>query len=286
MDLEFQSKNTVELYAAIKSRLKDTSAQSLNFHTGILNAMKCLSNETRIEFSDRLVAQFLVVLNLGGVVSDAWRVERLLNGLKAHPKYALEANLLELLPNHNWDTITNQLRQYDRSDANLKQETANAAVSIVCHICGGNHKAPDCHLRKQSAKGRGSGKGGGGRGYAGAKGKKRFGGKGSSGRGQGQKGGKNNNYSSNNSSRSCSLCQEQGHLSYNCPHAEEFASVLAARKRMQNTGGQHRPQKRYKEEEENVHGEYSMMMQYLGDDDESEYSPPTEHALKRLQRCL
>ena len=58
MTLEFQSKNTVQLYAAIKFRLKDTSAQSLNFHTGILNAMKCLSNETRIEFFDRLVAQF------------------------------------------------------------------------------------------------------------------------------------------------------------------------------------------------------------------------------------
>ena len=82
--------------------------------------MKFLSNETRVEFSNRLIEQFLVVINLGGVITDAWRVERLLNGLKAHPKYSLEANLLELLPNHNWDTITNQLRQYDRSDANLK----------------------------------------------------------------------------------------------------------------------------------------------------------------------
>ena len=195
MALEFQSKNTVELYAAIKSRLKDTSAQSLNFHTGILNAMKCLSNETRIDFSDRLVAQFLVVLNLGGVVSDAWRVERLLNGLKAHPKYSLEANLLELLPNHNWDTITNQLRQYDRSDANLKQESAHAAMPIVCHVCNAvGHKAPDCPLRKQGGKGRAygksGGKGGGGRGFAGAKGGKRFGGKGGGGRGSGYKGGK------------------------------------------------------------------------------------------------
>ena len=108
-----------------------------------------------------------------------------INGLKAHPKYALEANLLELLPNHNWDTITNQLRQYDRSDANLKQESANAAVSIICHICGGNHKAPYCHLRKQGAKGRGYSKGGGGRGYAGAQGKKIFGARGVPGRGQG-----------------------------------------------------------------------------------------------------
>jgi uncharacterized membrane protein YgcG len=255
MALEFQSKNTVELYAAIKSRLKDTSAQSLNFHTGILNAMKCLSNETRIDFSDRLVAQFLVVLNLGGFVSDAWRVERLLNGLKAHPKYSLEANLLEILTNHNWDTITNQLRQYDRSDANLKQESAHAAMPIVCHVCNAvGHKAPDCPLRKQGGKGRAygksGGKGGGGRGFAGAKGGKRFGGKGGGGRGSGYKGGKGNNLSSNNYSRLCNLCQESGHIATNCPHAQEFASALAARKRMQNNGGNHQKQKCFKNDEE------------------------------------
>ncbi len=119
MALEFQNKTTPSFYSAIKSRLKDTSSQSLNFHTGILNGMKCLSNETRIEFSNRLIEQFLVVINLGGVITDAWRVERLLNGLKAHPKYSLEANLLELLLNHNWDTITNQLRQYNMTEAML-----------------------------------------------------------------------------------------------------------------------------------------------------------------------
>ena len=76
--------------------MKDTSVQSLNYHTGILNGMTCLSNETRMEFADRLVAQFLVVLNLGGTVSEAWRVERLLNGLKGNNKFRSEANLLEM----------------------------------------------------------------------------------------------------------------------------------------------------------------------------------------------
>ena len=34
-----------------------------------------------------------------GSVDEAVRCERLLNGLKTNPKYALEANLMELLPN-------------------------------------------------------------------------------------------------------------------------------------------------------------------------------------------
>ena len=285
MALEFQDKTTPAFYAALKSRLKDTSSQSLNFHTGILNGMKCLSNETRVEFSNRLIEQFLVVINLGGVVTDATRVERLLNGLKAHPKYSLEANLLELLPNHNWDTITNQLRQYDRSDANLKQESANAAMPVICHVCNAvGHKAPDCPQRKQGGKGRGhggksGGKGGGGRGYAGAKGGKRFGGKGGGGRGSGYKGGKGNYSSSNTSSRICNLCQDPGHFAYNCPHAQEFASVLAARKRMQNNGGNHQKQRRVQnQEEDNGYGEYSMMMRVLPEEENSQ-SPPIAHAL-------
>jgi hypothetical protein len=65
MALEFQKLKTVEFYNAVKARVKDTSVQSLNYHTGILNSMTCLSNEKRMEFADRLVALFLVVLNLG-----------------------------------------------------------------------------------------------------------------------------------------------------------------------------------------------------------------------------
>ena len=92
MAMEFQKLPTKEFFEKVKLRVKDTSAQSLNYHTGILNKMNCLSNEKRMDFADRLVAQFLIVMNLGGTVTPAWRVERLLNGLKAHPKYQLEAN--------------------------------------------------------------------------------------------------------------------------------------------------------------------------------------------------
>ena len=163
----------------------------------------------------------------------------------------MEANLLELLPNHNWDTITNQLRQYGRSAANLKQESAHATMPVICHVCNSvGHKASDCPQRKQGGKGRGfgkgGGKGGGGRGFSGAKGGKRFGGKGDGGRGSGHKGGKGNNYSFNNYSRTCSLCNDPGNLAKNCLHAQEFASALAARKRMQNNGGNHQKQKRSK----------------------------------------
>ena len=76
MAMEFQKLPTKEIFDKVKLRVKDTSAQSLNFHTGILNKMCCLSNEKRMEFADRLVAQFLVVLNLGGTVTPVRRVEK------------------------------------------------------------------------------------------------------------------------------------------------------------------------------------------------------------------
>ena len=176
--LEFQHLPTWDFYEALTSRVKDTSSQSLNYHTGILNAMRCLSHETRIEFADRLVAQFLVVMNLGGTVDETWRCERLLNGLKSHPKYQVEANLMELLPNQTWDTITNQLRQYDRSDLNLKKETANAAMQIICHTCHAvGHKSPDCPQRPKGGKGFHRG----GRGYGKGSGKNFSGGRGGKG---------------------------------------------------------------------------------------------------------
>ena len=88
----------------------------------------------------------------------------MLNGLKANPKYQLEANLMELLPNQTWDSITNNLRQYDRSDTNLKKEQANAAsASVYCYGCGqAGHIKPDCpHKQQKGSKGYGGGRGGG-----------------------------------------------------------------------------------------------------------------------------
>jgi hypothetical protein len=184
MAMEFRDLPTSEFYDAVTSRVKDTSSQSLNYHTGILNAMKCTSSDSRMDFANRLVAQFLVVMNLNGQVDEAWRCERLLNGLKANPKYQLEANLMELLPNQTWDSITNNLRQYDRSDTNLKKESAHAAMHVVtCYTCNQpGHKSPDCPRKfqkggKSSGRGRGGGKGGG-RGFSGGRGGNHHGGTG------------------------------------------------------------------------------------------------------------
>ena len=171
MALEFQDLPTPAFYAALEKRLKDTSSQSLNYHTGILNRLTCLSNETRIEYVDRLVSQFLVVLSLGGKLDAQYRLERLLNGLKACEKYKQEANVLELLPGQTWDSVTNQLRSYDRADSNLQKESANVASPLICHGCHlPGHTLPNCPQKTtHGGKGRG-GKGGGGRGYSGGKG--------------------------------------------------------------------------------------------------------------------
>jgi hypothetical protein len=67
----------------------------------------------------------------------------LINGLKANPKYQLEANLMELLPNQTWDSITNNLRQYDRSDTNLKKELQQVfIVTVVVKLVISNLIAP------------------------------------------------------------------------------------------------------------------------------------------------
>jgi hypothetical protein len=264
--LEFQDLPTGLFYSALENRLKDKSSQSLNYHTGILNRLTCLPNETRMEYVDRLVSQFLVVISLGGKLDPQYRLERLLNGLKACDKYKQEANVLELLPMQTWDSVTNQLRSYDRSDSHLKQESANAAMSIICHICNtAGHKAPDCPQRgtMRGGKGRGgrynAGKGGGSKGNNGG-GRGNYGGKGN----WKPKGGKgNNNYNSN--SRICYCCRQAGHQAQNCPHAQEFAKLLEKRK---DGGDQKQGTKRVKNNsaavtEDDGYGEYSFMVAHV-----------------------
>ena len=64
--MEFQDYDTYDFYEAVVNRVKDTSVQSLNYHTGILNAMKCANSDSRMDFANKLITQFLVVMNLGG----------------------------------------------------------------------------------------------------------------------------------------------------------------------------------------------------------------------------
>ena len=51
MAMEFQKLPTKEFFDAIRKSVKDTSAQSLNYRTGILNSMKCHSNEKRMSLN-------------------------------------------------------------------------------------------------------------------------------------------------------------------------------------------------------------------------------------------
>ena len=73
MAVELRDFSTAELYDAFTNRVKDASSISLNYHTSILNQMKCTSSDSRMDFANRLVAQFLVVINLNGQVDEAWR---------------------------------------------------------------------------------------------------------------------------------------------------------------------------------------------------------------------
>jgi hypothetical protein len=69
--MEFQDYDTYDFYEAVVNRVKDTSVQSLNYHTGILNAMKCTTSDSRMDFANKLITLFLVVMNLGGEVDES-----------------------------------------------------------------------------------------------------------------------------------------------------------------------------------------------------------------------
>ena len=48
MTMEFQDFPTGDFYDAVKNRVKETSIQSLNFHTGTLNQMTSTGSDTRM----------------------------------------------------------------------------------------------------------------------------------------------------------------------------------------------------------------------------------------------
>ncbi len=82
--------------------------------------------------------------------------------------------MLELLPRQTWDSVTSQLRSYDRAESHLRKESVHvASSSLICNFCHAvGYKSPDCPQNRGGGKG-GGGKGGGrnsGRGYIGGKG--------------------------------------------------------------------------------------------------------------------
>ena len=167
-----------------------------------------------------------------------------------------EANVLELLPGQTWDTVTSQLRSYDRAGNHLRKEYVHLASPVICNLCHTvGHKSPDCPQNAmRGGKGRGrqfrGGKGGGGKGARG--GGRGYQGKGGwkpkTGRGKSQGG------------RVCFCCRSAGHQAQHCPHAQEFSKTLEKRKDNNSQGNQVKRNKPPAADED--YGEYSFMLSH------------------------
>merc|ERR1712137_1391759 len=103
---------------------------------------------------------------------------------------------------------------------------ADDLSSAVCFACSGTgHLSYDCPnppSENSTRGGRGRGRGGRGRGRGGQGRGRGRGGQGRGGRGRGGRGrGSDHGVSRDNSSKTCFVCEETGHLSYSCPKATE-----------------------------------------------------------------
>jgi hypothetical protein len=119
--IEYINLPGIEFYRSLVKRYLDTSSSQHTFHVGILNRMAYGPSESRLDFVERLSDQILNVLGAGGEVPETIRCERLLNGLKAHDKYASECRVLELLP-QTCDSITSKLRRWDTDEIKIKKD--------------------------------------------------------------------------------------------------------------------------------------------------------------------
>ena len=109
------------LFAALETRFRDQSNTALLHHVSIFNQLACGSSETRTEFIERLTAYILTLNNLGYAATPEVRMERLLNGLKGREKFESDARQFQLIENKSWDTITYQLRAWDRKEELLSK---------------------------------------------------------------------------------------------------------------------------------------------------------------------
>jgi hypothetical protein len=248
--MEHKTKGPSEFYKKLEKRFRDTSKQSLTFQMSIFGQMSCAAHESRIEWVDRLSRQILMLLDLGAVIPEEMRIERLLNGLHGHKTYSHEANILQLIP-HTWESLVSQLRAWDIQENNKKSAEKANLLSIVCYLCRKpGHKSSECPLRVNTNEGKlsrkqywqrsqnnnNNGKGRGGRG--GGKGGK--GGKGGGGRGQHRqhssnytKGGSGNKRTA---SSICKLCEKTGHYLSDCPQLKD-AQGFIKRKKTEGTVG-------------------------------------------------
>ena len=71
--------------------------------------MAAKPGEKRTAWIDRLLKQILTLESIGSDVDEAYRVERLLNGLVGNPAFEKYAKTLEVLPDKSWDSLAAQL---------------------------------------------------------------------------------------------------------------------------------------------------------------------------------
>ena len=70
-----------KLWTALKQRFNDQTETSLTYHIGIFNQLKAKGGETRIDFVERLTEHLIILRGMHHEVSEATKIERLLNGL-------------------------------------------------------------------------------------------------------------------------------------------------------------------------------------------------------------
>ena len=218
------NKTAGELFALLTSKFHDSTATTLTHQLGTLNQMTAKPGEKRSSWIDRLLKQVLTLESIGSTVTEAHRVERLLNGLVGNPAFEQDAKTLEVLPDKSWDSLTAQLIAWEnRQEQKGKlHETANHLTTIKCHECNEfGHKRPDCPLRVNNPpdRRRKFSKGSGGRNgnsqWRGGKGGRGGGGK----KGDGHR------------TKNCNLCGKPGHYANDCKHASDFQAFLKTKKR-------------------------------------------------------
>ena len=159
-------------------------------------------------------------------------MERLLNGLKGREKFESDARQFQLIEKKSWDTITNQLRAWDREEELLSKNKVSANLATTSNFvvrcfrckqtghkrfeCPMNSKPKNVNHNKQQNK------------------PKHW-------KHQGPKQKGNNGYqnrkpgnTTNRKPLTCVICGLIGHHFNNCRHAEKFRNEFLKKRKAQH----------------------------------------------------